>query len=313
MSQDALGQCLALLAALNWACALVLFKRSGETIPPLALNLFKNVLAMVLLLGTLVAIGASLQELRAMSARDVWLLMLSGVLGVALADTLVFYSLNLIGVGIMAIVECSYSPFVIAFAFLMLGETLTAGHFIGAGVIICGVLICSKHPPPQGRTRGQIALGVLLGMAGLASMAYGIVMVKPILERYPLLWTTTIRMGAGTAALAGFMALMPHRKELFSVFRPSRAWKFAIPASVLGSYLAMIFWVGGFKYTNSSVAAMLNQTATVFSMILATVVLKERLTRRKVAAVVLALSGVMIVTLQGRLAEWIGANFTASG
>ena len=42
MSRDMLGQACALAAALLWAVALVLFKRSGEKIQPLALNLFRQ-------------------------------------------------------------------------------------------------------------------------------------------------------------------------------------------------------------------------------------------------------------------------------
>ncbi len=36
------GEVWALLAALIWSVAVILFKRTGEEVPPLALNLFKN-------------------------------------------------------------------------------------------------------------------------------------------------------------------------------------------------------------------------------------------------------------------------------
>ena len=303
MSPDTKGQLFALFAAMNWACALVLFKRSGEKIPPLALNLFKNVVALLLLAATLPFLAEDFDQVRDLPPRDMWLLLISGVLGIAVADSLIFYSLNYVGVGIMAIVECTYSPFIILFAVLMLGERLTLAHLIGGGLILTGVLICSKHPPPEGKTPRQVLWGVLLGTAGLASMGFGIVMIKPILERMPLVWATTLRLASGTLALAAYMAVVPAHRKTFAVFRPSKIWKFAVPASILGSYIAMIFWVGGFKYTASSSAAVLNQTATVFSMILATLVLKERLTARKLAAVTLALLGVMTVTLLGHLFE----------
>jgi drug/metabolite transporter (DMT)-like permease len=58
--------------------------------------------------------------------------------------------------------------------------------------------------------------------------------------------------------------------------------------------------VGGFKYTaNAGVAAILNQTSVVFALLLATVVLREALTRRKLAAVVLALAGVVLIVFWG--------------
>ncbi|UCC45647.1 MAG: EamA family transporter, partial [Candidatus Zixiibacteriota bacterium] len=47
------GETLALTAAIVWAVAVILFKKSGETVHPIGLNLFKDVLAAVLFVPTL--------------------------------------------------------------------------------------------------------------------------------------------------------------------------------------------------------------------------------------------------------------------
>ena len=47
-----MGELLALLTALIWAAAVILLKRSGETIPPFALNLFRVTVSIVLLVPT---------------------------------------------------------------------------------------------------------------------------------------------------------------------------------------------------------------------------------------------------------------------
>ena len=89
--------------------------------------------------------------------------------------------------------------------------------------------------------------------------------------------------------------------------KPAPVWKYCVPASVLGSYLAMIFWVAGFAYAEKAGrAAILNQTATIFAIILATVILKESFTRRKFVAVSLALLGVVLVTGRDFLADLVG-------
>ena len=50
----------------------------------------------------------------------------SGVVGIAVADTLVFAGLNILGAGRAAVVDCSYAPILVLFSFLLLGETLLA-------------------------------------------------------------------------------------------------------------------------------------------------------------------------------------------
>ncbi|UCG31608.1 MAG: DMT family transporter [Phycisphaerales bacterium] len=299
MERHLIGQTCALLAALTWAFALVLFKRSGERISPVALNLFKNTVGLVLLAVTLLLMGDGFGLLGTYPREDIYILLISGFLGIALADTVFFHALNLLGVGLISIMDCLYSPLVVLCSFLMLQEKLTVYHYVGGALVLGGLLVSSQHPPPAGRTRGQIVLGMSCAVAGLVMMAVGIVMAKPVLEimDFPLFWATTLRLLAGTAALALLALGSPRRRELWSVFRPSAVWWYCVPGSVLGAYLAMVTWVAGFKYTYASVAAILNQTNALFAVVLATLILKEAFTRRKFVALVLAFCGVVLVTL----------------
>lgn len=297
------GELFALLAAFTWAFALVLFKYSGERVTPLALNLFKSAVGVVLLAVTLLAAplvpsllgGESLSQVLELPARHIWIIVASGVIGIALADTLFFYGLNMVGIGIISIVDCLYTPFVFLFSFLLLKEQLTAVHVVGAALILMGVLVSSRHKPPPGTTRRQVVGGVLVGALAMASMAYGIVIAKPVLDGFPLVWAALIRLLAGTLALAAVALLSPARKKLWSIFRPSPDWKTALPGALVGTYLAYMFWLAGFKYADASINAILNQTTVIFAIILATVIVKERMTRRKALAVALAVLGVAVV------------------
>ena len=296
MNVPFLGEICALLAALTWALALVLFKRSGETIPPLSLNLFKNTVAIVLLAITLPFAGEGLTIFTDLSTKELLILAASGVIGIALADTVLFYSLNLIGVGLVTIMECAYTPSVIVFAWAMLAEEITPPQYVGGGLVLAGVFVSSTHAPPAGRSRRELLGGMAAGAVAVSLMAFGIVIAKPILEHTPLLSAAAVRLVAGTAVLTVFMLLRRRRRALFSVFKPSPAWWTCIPASFFGTYLALIFWLAGFKYTKAAIAAILNQTSTVIALVFATLILKETFTKRKFAAALLALIGVLVVT-----------------
>ena len=195
--------------------------------------------------------------------------------------------------------ECLYSPFVIFFAFLLLAGALAPLQWVGAGLILLAVLIVSRHKPPEKRTRAQLIAGILIGAADMACMGFGIVIAKPILDTYSVVWASLIRMVGGTVFLFVIVLALPHRKTLFAAFRPSRVWKFTLPGAVSGAYFSLILWIAGFKYADASVAAILNQTNTIFALVLAALILKESFTRRKLAAVVIAMAGVVLVILYG--------------
>jgi drug/metabolite transporter (DMT)-like permease len=129
-------------------------------------------------------------------------------------------------------------------------------------------------------------------------MALGVVLAKPVLDRSPVLWSTGVRLIAGLVALMLLTLLSARHRTAWRALRPSASWKVAVPAAVLGAYVAMIVWIGGMKYTQASTASILNQTSAVFVLPMAAVVLREPVTSRKVMAVVLAVAGVVLVTLK---------------
>ncbi|MCK4512261.1 DMT family transporter [bacterium] len=290
-----LGEMLSVLAALIWAFSVVLFRVSGRELKPLPLNFFKNIVATVLLLATLLIARQSL--FLAAPPLDYALLILSGVVGIAIADTLFFKSLNLVGAGLSQIVSLAYSPFIIFLTFVFLGERLTVGDLAGAALILVGILLTTKREPSSDISAHDLRVGIGLATLSVAMMAIGVTLAKPVLDRSPLLWSTTVRLLGGVAALMILAVVSPRRRYLWSTLRPSRSWKITIPAAVLGGYLAMIVWIAGMKYTQASTASILNQTSTVFVLPLAAVLLHEPITLRKSAAVAMALGGVLLVTL----------------
>src|SRR5262250_1247271 len=135
------GEVLSLACALSWAFVLILFRHTGRSVHPFALNLFKNAIAFALFVPTILLWHGL--HWPAISGFDFGCLVLSGFLGLGVADTMVFTSLNVLGAGVMAIVECLYSPFVILFSLLWLGETLSPKQALGCALVIAAVFLAS--------------------------------------------------------------------------------------------------------------------------------------------------------------------------
>ncbi len=288
-----MGEFYALACALTWAFAVILFRKSGETIGPLALNLFRVGVSSLLFWLTMLLGGLPLLGQAPWS--DYAILMLSGVISIALSDTLFHMCLNRVGAGINAIVDTFYSPFILLFAYFMLGEKMGPVQLAGMTLIVAGILVATRVRPPAGVPRRTLVAGILLGIAAMGSLSFGIVLAKPVLERSDVIWATAVRQFGSLAALVPVALVHPERRRLFGVFRPQRSWKYSLSGTFLGSYLALILWIAGMKFISAGKSAILNQTSTIYILLLATLFLKEPFTRRKAAATGLALCGVLLV------------------
>ncbi len=248
-----LGEFFALSTAIVWAFAVILFKKSGETVHPLALNLFKNLLALILILPTMWLWGESI--FLKIPSRDYLILILSGALGIGIADTLFFKSLNLLGAGMTAIVDCLYSPFIIIASMFFLSESLTPFQFVGVLIIISAVLTASNTKGRGKLSRHNLVWGIFWGVLSMANMAVGVVLFKPLLNHLPLLWVTEIRLFGGILVVVLILLLNPSRRKIMSSINSVHSWFYTISGSLTGAYLSMILWLAGMKLTQASNAA----------------------------------------------------------
>jgi drug/metabolite transporter (DMT)-like permease len=222
----------------------------------------------------------------------------SGVIAIAVADTLFHASLNRIGAGLTGIVDSLYPPFTVVFAYVILGEVLTAGDLVGLVLVVVAVLVATRVRIPPGLTRRGLVVGILMGGAGMAALSLGIVVVKPVLAHHPVIWVTGMRQFVALVVLLVMAAHPRERRACRGLLRLPRATvRYALPGTLLGSYLALLFWVGGMKYTDAGVVAILNQTAVIYIIVAARWILKEPLTRRRIVACLLAIAGVAAVIL----------------
>lgn len=285
-----LGEACALGSAATWAVGVVMYRRLGEQLPPLALNAIKSVIVLTLLLPTAFLVhGANL----GLSGIEIGLAVLSGLVGIALADTLYLRALNELGAGRMGIVGNAYSPFVILLGVVFLGERLGAIQILGFLLVSGGVLLVAK-PPKEWRTHPTHTLrGVMIGLVSVMLMAVAIVMLKRTLEHAPLFWIATLRTAA---ALPALMLLSSARGEWKRTPALSALpWKRILIAATVGQFASMLLWLAGFAYTDASTAAVLNETTSAFIVLFAWWMLDERPGRRGLFGMTLTLLGVVLM------------------
>ena len=286
----------------------MLFKKVGETVSPIALNPFKSLVGIVLFGVTLVVLGVPfLQPIvsdpqMGFTLRDYLILTISGVIGIGLADTIFFKSLNILGASIAAIVDCLYSPSIIVFAYFMLGERLAPVQLAGGALIVVSVLFASLKIKHISVSRKQFEYGVFLGAISMIMMAFSIVLIKPILNRIVddpslQLWVGGFRMIPGVIVAGGIFLIYNRKRNLTTPFKSKKILAILLIGSVLGGYLALAMWIFGMTLTKSSIAGILNQTSVIFMVLFGWWILKEPITKRRIVAFLMALFGILLVFL----------------
>ena len=125
--------------------------------------------------------------------------------------------------------------------------------------------------------RGHLVGGMLLALAAIACTCVGVVLAKPALASGHLVEITWTRLVAGTVVQAVVTFARGGQADAMQAFVQRDTWRHMVPGALVGTYLSLLLWLGGFKWGDASVASVLNQMATVYMLVLARVVLGEEL------------------------------------
>lgn len=289
------GEVFALSSALIWALAVILMRRSGETLPAFELNLFKNCFGLVLLIPTILLVDGLV--LPYYTLPELSLVLISGLLGIAIADTWYLTALNMMGASRTGIVSSLFSPFVIFLSAIFLGERLVPWQWLGFILVMAGVLLVTWRAHRSSVDKERLKKGLLYAVGAVFMMAVGIVMVKEILETRSFLWTMGLRFVGGIAGMLAFLLIRERWQNAKRNFSQPQPWGTILLASFLGAYLALILWLAGYKLIDASVASILNETNVVFIVFLAWLMLGEHINRRKLIGMGLTVGGVIIMML----------------
>ncbi len=303
-----LGEILSLLCAFLWAIAVIYYKKAGDHFNAYEMNLFKSVFVFALMVPTVIIAdqlftttqnfnylhvsGFLIPEIK---VSDLLIILSSGFVGIMLADMFYLRALQIIGASLTGITGSLYSPFVVGFSLLFLGEVLTIWQYLGMIMVLSGVILVGyrkksldiKHPPIKGFVYAVLAV---------LFTALGIVMIKPISNEVPFFWLILIRSFGGMVAMMVYGLILKKSLAVFHVVK-KKGGKWLIVGAFIGQYVSMMVWVAGYKYTSASIASILNETASIFILLMSWLMLGEKINTKKIIGVCITMSGVALVLL----------------
>ena len=288
-----LGDIYAILTALCWSSGVIFFDIAGRVLTSLQISLLKNIVGVLGFIGFLLIQG---DPFPIFTQHEYFILFLSGVIGVALGDILFLASLRRIGSSLSAIISTSYSVSIFILAYVMYQEVISVFAYFG-GVLVIAAVIIGTMEKPENRNPRDIYLGFFYGFLAHLFTAYSILLLRPIIESHPVVPIALVRFSIGIIISAGAIIYLNGYSSLKETVTKGFGHVSLLAGSFLGTFLSVIFWLAGYKYTLAGRAAIYNQLSTIFIIILAAIFLKEVMTKKKWAAVSLALAGAFIVSV----------------
>ena len=288
-----MGDIYAIITALCWSSAVILFDVSSKKMDSFQLNVLKNFVGVFGFILTIIILSVPIPIF---SQHEIIILFFSGVIGVAIADLLFLDSLRRIGSGLSAVVATIYSPSIFIIAYLLFGEIVRFQTYIGGILVITGIIIAT-YKLPQIVKNNDLYIGIIFGVFAQIFTAYSVLLVVPIMENNPIIYIALIRFSIGLIVTAAVLVYRSGIYGLFYTLKEGLGNTTILIAAILGTYLSVIFWLAGFKYTLAGRAAIYNQLSTILIIIMAVLFLKETMNVKKWIGITLSIIGAILVSM----------------
>lgn len=291
------GEIAALSAAALWAIASVLYGRVGEFIPPLLLNLLKGVIAIAFLILTIFLVGDSLPSLPVSSLT---LILLSGVIGIGVGDTIFFAAINSLGARRTLLLGTLAPPLTAIFGLLFLDEQLQIRAWWGILLTIIGVawVVTERTTDYVLRSYSQLLPGTVWGLLAAITNSIGVILSRAAFNMTTVspLWVALLRLSAGEVTLILLITVFSRSNSLTNLrkFTKIQIITATIAAAFCGTYLGIWLQQTAIKLTPTGIAQTLLQTSPIFILPL-TIFTGEKISGRAIAGVVVAIAGIALL------------------
>lgn len=293
-----IGEISALITAILWSGTAIAFTEAGKIVGSYVVNISRLLLATLYLIITILLFNLNFQ----IQLEQIYLLGLSGVIGLVFGDGFLFKSFQYIGARISMLVMTLSPPIAALFAYLYLGEALSSWGILGIIVTISGVSIVvfkrSEQPTDDYKKNN---LGYLFAFLGAIGQAINLIFAKEAFQ-----------LGEINGFVATFYRMVPsipfmyflgflYRKKRNSIWilkSKPEALKYIITGSIIGPFLGITFSLIAVAYTFVGIASTLMSTVPIVMLPIIIFYYKEKLSAISIIGAFIAVIGVAILFLK---------------
>ena len=288
------GEAAALVTALCWTGSYIWFTVAVRINGPKWLNRWRLTVAAVLLLIVHLIVFRVPLPVGTELTRWGWLT-LSGVIGFAVSDALLFRALFHLGPHRTSLVTALIPLFSTLLAWAIFGERLTAIQWLSALSIILGILIVisARHNEAGADRRGKLWIGVGFALGTVMTQSLRYIFSKQALAGgFPPLSANTVQILAATVAVWIVPLMRNTWRGDGEAFRNLRASRSMVAGAIAGPFVGVTLSMIALSRAHVGVASALMALPPVFLLPFSHYVLKERVGWQAIVGTLFAVGGV---------------------
>ena len=290
---------LALLAALSWSIASLISTDVSRKLGGIGFNRIR------LLIVSLMLISYSFidNSWQTISLTYLNTIIISGIIGVFIGDTLLFSALQKIGPRRNNILFSLAAPFTIILNIIILKNLMQIIEIIGCLIVFIGVVIAISYGENKKNIHrweiieGSIKIGIILGVFAALCQAIGLIMMKPILDSgADPIASAAIRTSISAFLLSFTFFYKSNLRNLKNIITLDIIFK-TIISGFLGMALGMSLLLISLKNADAGIVATLSSTSPIMVLFLIWLITKKIPTIGAWIGTVIAIFGTGVIFL----------------
>ncbi|MBM2813928.1 MAG: putative permease super family [Ignavibacteria bacterium] len=293
-----IGEIAALSTALFWSFSSYAFTSASIRVGAINLNIYRLIIACILIWATIFCFGL----MTSISSEQIIYLTISGIIGLAIGDSFLFKSYQMVGPRISIIVMSASPALTAILAYMFFGEGLEKYAIIGICVTLAGILIVVTEKKISEQKNFKITpRGMLYSALGMLGQTIGLLFAKNAFSTGNLngFLAGNIRITSTIIFMLPALIFMKRIDPPVKLFSSNKKGLFFVFAgAVLGPYAGITLSMEAIEHTQIGIASTLMSTMPIFMLPLSKFFYGEAFTLRRAVGALLAVAGVLILFLR---------------
>lgn len=283
-----IGATAALFSSASWAFGTVMFDRVGKSIPAIGITFLKGVCCIILMAILLLFYNG----LESVGLRDFIFLAISGIIGIAVGDSLFFKSLQDLGAKTQVLFFLLGQLLTMILSLMFLDELLSAIQYIGAIILLIGItiVIWDKQENHPNKIRG-----IMYATLSIICFSISSILSKVAIGNVEVITGSFYRMVFGTIFTLGYGVAFRQFRDWMAPLKHVNLCFLFVTNCIVITYGGFLLSMVALKNITVSLYSVLATTEPIFVILFAFLLNKELATKRELVGCLVAVIGLLLI------------------